>query len=86
MKLISPNEILPFPCVSFDTLSNAQKIEEVVMDTIKKQKSITRKEIQDLAGMKETKTKELINRMIEQEKIKRIGQGRTTAYVLKDKH
>ncbi len=57
-----------------------------IIDYIKINSKITKKEVMVLLNYKETKTKDYLNSLIEQGILERKGQGRSTYYILKNKH
>ena len=57
-----------------------------IIDYIKINSKITKKEVMELLNYKETKTKDYLNSLIEQGILERKGQGRSTYYILKNKH
>ena len=54
-----------------------------IIDYIKINSKITKKEVMELLNYKETKTKDYLNSLIEQGILERKGQGRSTYYILK---
>jgi len=64
-------------------LTGAESEEErLVLEFIQKNGSITRKEAETTAGMKQTSTGRLLNRMVQKSLIVQMGQGKNTRYTL----
>ena len=56
---------------------------ERMINYIKNNSKITKKEVMELLNYKETKAKDYLNSLLEQEILERKGQGRITHYILK---
>lgn len=54
-----------------------------IINYIKNNSKITKKEVMELLNYKETKAKDYLNSLLEQEILERKGQGRITHYILK---
>ncbi len=70
-----------------DAATDSDRInpQNLIIDLIRKKKSLTKKDIKDMLKFKDTRTKEILNDMIKKELIERRGKARNTHYVLKSK-
>jgi ATP-dependent DNA helicase RecG len=67
-----------------DAYGQLAEDEEKIMLYLLKNKTINRKETVEILSYGETKIKELFNNMIDKKLIARVGQGRSTHYILGD--
>lgn len=65
------------------TINNNLKDDNVIIDYITKNGKITRKEAERLIGKEKTTTSNILNKMIEEKIIKKIGNGPSTKYIIK---
>jgi len=79
---ISKNDRLRPITTEYDYLSTEEK---KVLFYLIENETITRKEAQEVIDAGETKTKKVLNTLIEQKLVLRLGQGRNTHYILGDK-
>ena len=65
-----------------DTITNLSKKEKIIQ-YLKINKTITRKEIEKLLDISSTRAKEIIADMLKEKSIKKVGNGRNVNYILK---
>jgi len=69
-----------------DNLISFSFQEETIIAYIKKHNRIVSKDVKKLLGIKESRTRELLKQMVEKGLIVRLGRGRSTSYIKKDKN
>ena len=61
---------------------NEFEYEVLVVQLIKKHKSITRREIEEITGLKKSRVGEILTELVKNKKIIQAGSGRSTHYQL----
>ena len=59
--------------------------EEKIIQYLDEHKRVVSKEVENLLGIKESRTRELLKSMVDRGLIERLGRGRSTYYVIKGK-
>lgn len=83
IKTLPSSFIVELPRISFDEVRQGKSDIEKIIEFIDKNKSITRKEAESILGKERTVVTEILNSMIENGKIIKVGNSSATRYELK---
>lgn len=72
------------PCITYGNTERILNLEDIILNNLKENEYLTRKDIQQLTSLKDTKIKEVLKELIEEGKIVKVGKARATKYCIPD--
>ncbi len=82
IKALPSSFVVTLPRISFEEIKETNSDIEKIIEFLDKNESITRKDVENLLGKERSMAVNILNSMIEKEKIRKIGNGPNTRYKL----